>query len=499
MLVATCLAGFTATLDNTVVAVALRDVQRDLGAGVTGLQGIVTAYTVVLAALLLAGGALVDVLGPKRVLLAGLTVFALASAGCASSGSVSMLIAARAVQGLGAALLLPGSLAVLAGAYPAGSERARAVGVWAATSGLALVAGPVAGGLLVAAQGWQAVFWINVPLCAALAGALVWVPATEPTSRRRLDLPGVVLSAVVLGSAAYAVVLAGRSGWTPSVAVCLAVAVVGVCALAVAERRPGALLPMALLRNQMFSGAMMSAFAAALAVFVLLVFLSLFLQLVQERTALSAGLVLLPLPAALVVTAPLGGRWRHGPRVPVVVGLVLAGAGVLVLGRLLQATTSTATLFGLLAVIGAGLGLTTAPAVTAALATAGQDRSGIAAASVNVARELGGVVAVAGLGALAVARLSQQLTVTLTTLGVSQAQQPRLLDALLGARTDEVRALVLQAIGLDRSLQLGSALTAAATSSFVSSTRLVCSGAGLVLVGAAASTWVLFSRGGGDS
>ena len=492
VLVATSLAAFTATLDNTVVAVALRDVQQDLGSGVTGLQGIVTAYTVALAALLLAGGALVDVLGAKKVFLAGLAVFAGASAGCASATTVGQLIGWRVLQGIGAALLLPGGLAVLAAAYPDLVRRRRAIGIWAATGGTALVAGPVAGGFLVASQGWQSVFWVNVPLCVLVAAVVLPTPAVVPPHRRRLDLLGTVLTCAVLGLGTYAVVLGGRHGLSSGVLLCgVGVLVTGV-SLALVERRSGdPLLPDDLLRNKHFVGAASGAFAASLAVFVLLVFVSLFLQLVQDHDAQQAGLVLLPLPAALVVTAAAAGRW-HAVAAPVAVGLLLAGGGLMALGFRLREGTSEDELRLLLAVVGAGVGLTTAPVVTAALASAGQARAGLAAASINVARELGGVVAVAGLGALAVSRLSATLTVTLNKAGVPAAKQPAMLDALLGARTDDVRRQLLHDIGLVRTLKLGSGLSDAATASFIASTRLILQAAGgALLVAALLSAWLL--------
>ena len=489
VLVATSLAAFTATLDNTVVAVALRDLQRDLQAGVTGLQGVVTGYTVALAALLLAGGALVDRVGARTVLLVGLLGFGAASAGCATAGSVGALVGWRAAQGAGAALLLPGSLAVLAGAHPDGPVRRRAVGLWAATGGLALVAGPVVGGVLVASYGWRSVFVVNVPLVLTVAAVVGRTPAMAAHGRR-LDLPAAALSTVALGSSTYAVVLAGRGGLSWRVGVAAVTGLVAAALLAWVERRPDPLLPLALLRDRRFAGASLGAFAASLAVFVLLVFLSLFLQLIQDRGALAAGLTLLPLPAALVVTTPLAGRLRR-TREPVVGGLVLAGSGLLVLGSRLGESTGRVELGLLLAVVGAGVGLTTAPVVAAALSAAGPDRAGLAAASVNVARELGGVVAVAGLGALAVARLSARLAGALRAAGVRAGDRPAVLDALLGARPAEVRRLVVQDLGLGPALRLGTALSDTATASFVASTRLVLDGAGAVLLLAAVGTALL--------
>ena len=482
VLAATSLAAFTATLDNTIVAVALRDLQGDLGAGVVALQGVVTAYTVTLAALLLAAGALVDVVGAKRVLLCGLAVFAAASAGCALARSAEVLVALRAVQGVGASLLLPGGLAVLALGYDDSERRRRALGVWAAAGASALVAGPVVGGVLVQAHGWQSVFWLNVPLCAVVAAVVVSTPAT-PAAGGRLDVPSALLTPLALGALTYAIVLAGRGSRELLVTLALAVAF----AAALLLRRVGApSLPAALMRDRRFTGAWVGALAASLAVFVLMVFVALFLELVQSLGARSAGFVLLPLPLALVVAAPVAGRLRS-TAVPVAVGLVVAGTGLVALGVVLREGTGHLPLEVLLAVVGAGVGLTTAPVVGAAVDAAGPARTGLASATVNAARELGGVVAVAGLGAVAVRRLTARLAEQLSAAGVPAGRRPHLLDLLLQADTAAVRRQLLSDLGVEKTLRLGSALTDTASASFVASTRLVLVLAGVVLLLAAAA------------
>jgi MFS transporter, DHA2 family, methylenomycin A resistance protein len=500
VLAATSLAAFTATLDNTVVAVALRDLQADLGAGVSELQGVVTAYTVALAALLLTGGTLADVAGRRRVFLSGLAVFAAASAACALSTTAGQLVASRAVQGAGAALVLPGGLAVLAGAYPEPGPRARAVGLWAATGAAALVAGPLVGGVLVAASGWPAVFWVNLPLCAAVAAVAVVAPPGPPPSReRRLDLPGQGLAAVGLATGTYAVVLAGRDGPGVPVAVALAVSLVAFAGFAVVERRAAdPVLPLALLRRRTFLGATLGAFAAALAVFVLLVFLALFLQLVQGREALPAALRLLPLTVALVLTAPVAGRLAaaRGPRPPVVAGLLVAAAGLGLTGLRLARDMGDPELVALLGLCGVGIGLTTAPVVTASLDAVARTRSGLAAATVNVARELGGVVAVAGLGAVVVARLGGDLLGRLLALGVPADRADVLVEALLrGAGQREVLTLAEGAVPLDALLLL----RGAAETSYVDSVRLaLLAAAGVLVLAAAACSRALRPAGTAD-
>ena len=487
MLVATSLAAFTATLDNTVVAVALRDLQRDLDAGVAELQGVVTAYTVALAALLLTGGTLADVAGRRRVLVGGLAVFAAASAGCAVSDTSTELIAWRAVQGVGAALVLPGSLAVLSAAYAEPAARARAVGLWAATGATALLAGPLVGGLLVEASGWPAVFWVNVPLCAAVALVAALAPSGPALATgRRLDLPGQVLAAVGLAAATYAVVLAGRDGLRLPVLLAAVVAAAVLVAFVVVERRTSdPVLPLSLLRRPAYTGATLGAFAASLAVFVLLVFLSLFLQLVQSQDALPAALRLLPLTVGLVVVAPLAGRWAaaRGPRGSVVTGLLVAAVGLALVALRLRDDLGDAELAVLLAVCGVGLGLSTAPVVAASLDAVSADRSGLAAATVNVARELGGVVAVAGLGALVVARLGSDLTARLLELGVPPGRAGVLVEALLrGASQTEVVDLAAGEVPFAALL----VLRTAAEESYVVSVRLALVGAAVVLAASAA-------------
>jgi len=486
VLLATSLAGFTATLDNTVVAVAVVDLQRDLQVGVSELQGVVTAYTVALAALLLTGGTLADVAGRRRVFAVGLVVFAAASAACALSTTAGALVAARAVQGAGAALVLPGGLAVLAAAFPEPAERARAVGLWAATGAAALVLGPVVGGLLVARYSWPAVFWVNLPLCALVLLVLLVAPAGErPAGGRRLDLPGQLLVALGLATGTYAVVLAGRDGIGVPVAVAGAVALTALAGFAAVERRSAdPLLPLPLLRDRPFVGALSGAFAASLAVFVLLVFLSLFLQLVQQREPLPTALRLLPLTAGLVLVAPLAGRWAaaRGPRIPAAVGLALSAASLAVLAGLLSPGLGDRSLALVLTVAGIGLGLATAPVVTASLDAVARTRSGLAAASVNVARELGGVVAVAGLGAVVVARLGADLAGRLVAAGVPGARVEDLVDALLrGATPGEV----LELAGGDVPFEALLLLRGSAEASYVASVRLALLGAALVLAAAA--------------
>jgi DHA2 family methylenomycin A resistance protein-like MFS transporter len=486
VLVATCLGSFTATLDNTVVAVALRDIQRDLGAGVSGLQGVVTGYTVALATLLLTGGTLADVAGRRRVFVTGLAVFGGASIACAAAGSVPALVIARVVQGAGAALVIPGGLAVLAEAYPDAGPRTRAIGIWAASGALALAVGPLVGGLLVAAHGWQLVFEINVPLCIVVAMVVLVAPRGDPApAGRRLDLPGQLLVALGLAMTTYAVVLVGRDGYTRDVAVSTVIGLMALAAFVIVERRSAdPLLPRGLLADQTFIGTTTAALAASLAVFVVLVFLSLFLQLVQDLDALPAAFRLLPLTLGLVLIAVPAARLAHrrGPRLPVVTGLLIAAVSMLLLALSLSPEIGAIRLGLLLAAVGVGLGLTGAPVVAASLDAVASQRRGLAAGVVNAAREIGGIIAVGGLGALVVSRLAADLTTRLVALGVTPAKSAVLVDAVL--RGEDQTAVIKRGgptVGLDALLKLRHL----ASLSYVSSTRLAFTTAAAMLLIAA--------------
>jgi predicted MFS family arabinose efflux permease len=284
----------------------------------------------------------------------------------------------------------------------------------------------------------------------------------------------------------YAVVLVGRDGWTRDVLVSAAVGLLALAAFGFVERRsPDPMLPRGLLAERTFVGTTVAALAASLAIFVLLVFLSLFLQLVQELDALAAALRLLPLTVGLVVAAVPAAKLAHrrGPRLPVVTGLLVSAVSVLLLGQALSPDIGGLRLGLLLGAVGVGLGLTGAPVVAASLDAVGSRRRGLAAAVVNAAREVGGIIAVGGLGAVVVSRLAADLTTRLVALGVAPDRSAVLVDAVL--RGEDQTQVVRRAgptVGLDALLQL----RRLASLSYVSSTRLALTGAAGLLVAAAA-------------
>ncbi|MEU5263551.1 MFS transporter [Amycolatopsis sp. NPDC021455] len=394
MLLFTMCAGmFLVQLDVTVVNVALPAIGTDLHAGLAAQQWVVDGYAIVLAALLLTGGALGDVFGHRRVVLAGFTLFGAASAACGLAGSAPWLVAARAGQGLGAALLLPGTLAVITNAYLGHAERARALGIWAGVSALALSAGPVLGGAVVSAAGWRPVFWLNVPvvLAAALATRRL-VPRGERGPGRRVDVAGVATAVPALAAGVYAVI-AG------SVVAGVAAVVVLAAFLAVERRSADPMLPLDVARGTL--GANFVSVAMNFVGIGSILMLTLYLQGVRHASPLTAGLEVLPLFGPLSLLAPVAGRLtgRSGPRPLMVAGLALGALGMLNL-VLLKENSGYADLLPTLLGLGTGMGLLTTAVVTAAVSGIPAARAGVASGVNNTARQAGGALGVAVFGAL---------------------------------------------------------------------------------------------------
>src|SRR3954464_10292746 len=396
ILVVMCAGLFLVQLDVSIVNVALPSIRAELEPSAAGLQWIVDGYAIALASLMLAGGTIGDLHGHRRVVLTGLALFGLASAAAGAAPSTGVLVAARVAQGVGAALLLPGTLAIIAHAFPEARERARAIGVWAAVAGLSLPAGPVLGGLLVAGPGWRWVFLVNLPIVAAaavLTGRLVRESA-DPRGRR-LDVPGIALGTVALAATTFALI--DEAPAAGAVAVLAAIGFVAV------ERRSAApMLPLALFRRRTFTVANGVAGTMNLGSLGCIFLLTLFLQVVQGRAPLEAGLAMVPLFLPVAALAPVSGRLtgRFGARGPMVAGLLVAAAGLALLGTV-QATAPYARLVPAFVLWGAGLGLLTAAVVAAAVGAVEADRAGLASAVNNTARQAGGAIGIAAFGALA--------------------------------------------------------------------------------------------------
>jgi MFS transporter, DHA2 family, methylenomycin A resistance protein len=404
VLVVMCVGYFLVLLDVTIVNVALPTIGSGLGTSVSGLQWVVDGYAIALASLMLAGGTIGDLHGHKRVVLTGLALFGAASLVCGVASTSGVLVAGRVLQGVGAALLLPGTLAVITHAYPERGEQAKAIGLWAAIGSVALPAGPVLGGALVDGVGWRAVFLVNVPfvLVAGVVAARLVRESADPRGRE-LDVGGVVLGAVALAATTFAFIEAGHGGGAAAVVVAAVVAVLALAAFVAVERsRPHPMFPLGLLRRPGFASANAVAGGMNLGTLGLLFVLTLYLQRVQDRSALEAGVALLPLFLPLSLLAPFVGRLtaRVGPRLPMAAGLLTAGAGVALLARIDPGTAYVSLLPALL-LWGVGLALLTPAVVAAAMHAAPEGRAGLASAVNNTARQTGGAIGIAAYGALA--------------------------------------------------------------------------------------------------
>jgi len=399
-----CVGYFLVLLDVTIVNVALPQIGAGLGASVSGLQWVVEGYALALAALLLAGGTIGDLRGHKPIVLTGLIVFGVASAACGLAPSTGVLITARIVQGIGAALLLPGTLAIISRAFPNRGEQARAIGIWAGVGSVALPAGPLLGGLLVQGLGWRWVFFLNVPivLVAGVVAARIVRPEVE-RGTGRLDRAGTLLGALVLATATFAVIQAGHAGLDVPVIVAIVIAVLALVGFLRVERTVAdPMLPLGLFRCPAFSTANGVAGVMNLGTLGLLFLLTLFLQDLQHRSALAAGIAVLPLFLPLAVLAPLAGRVtaRIGPKLPMLAGLLLAAVGVGLLASWTPSTPYLQLLPGMLC-WGIGLGVLTPAVVSAAIAAAPPERSGLASGVNNTARQAGGAIGIAAYGAIA--------------------------------------------------------------------------------------------------
>jgi len=404
VLVVMCVGYFLVLLDVTIVNVALPKIASGLGASVSGLQWVVDGYALALAALMLGGGTFGDLRGHKRILLSGLALFGLASLGCGVAPTTGVLVGFRILQGIGAALMLPGTLAVITHAYPESREQAKAIGVWAAIGSAALPAGPLLGGALTQLVSWRAVFFINVPIVAvAFVGAARVVRESADPQDRRLDAAGILLGGATLAVVTFTFIQAGHAELDAAVVVAIVAAVMLAMAFVTVEHsREQPMLPLGLFRRPVFTTANSVAAAMNLATLGLLFVLTLYLQDILHHSALVAGLALLPLFLPLSVIAPFGGQVtaRFGPKWPMASGLLVAAVGVALLAPL-GAGSSYLALLPALLLWGIGLGVLTPAAVAAAVGAVPGERAGLASAVNNTARQAAGAIGIAAFGALA--------------------------------------------------------------------------------------------------
>ena len=405
---------FVTFLDNTIVAVALTSVQTDLHAGITALQWVVSAYALSFAALMLPFGTLSDHFGRRRMMVLGLVVFTAGSLLGVFSTSSGMLIGARVIMGVGAAASEPGTLSMIRQLYPDRADRAQALGVWSAISGLALAAGPIIGGLLVGVWSWRGVFAFNVAAGVLAIAGVRWVLPEFATSRdRRLDVGGFFWAVAAVTAATFATILGETSGYTRWWVMALYGAAVVSLVLFVRQegRAQEPVLDLRFFRKGPFTAGMIVAFTGFFATFAVFFFIPLFIQLLGTASSYDLVADFAPMAVALIVSSALSGRWiaRSGPRLPMATGGFTAGFGILITNAFIS-PSSGVELFGWsLAIVGAGLGVLMVAATAAVLTTVPAERSGMAASAVNTSRELGAVTGVTVLGAIINGQLTTDL------------------------------------------------------------------------------------------
>lgn len=402
LLLAMSLGFVVVQLDVTVVNVATHTIGDSVGGSISSLQWVVNAYTLAFAAMILTAGALGDRIGSKRVFIAGFALFTLASMGCGLSPTLPLLIAFRALQGIGAAILVPGSLALLNHAYEQPAEKSRAVGIWAAGASMALAMGPIVGGLLIAAWGWRSIFYINVPI-----GALgIWLTArfateTPRSQQQGVDIPGQIMAIVALTLLAASIIRGGEQGWT-STWVLTGFGTFGVAAIlfwVIEKRSQTPMLPLSLFSNRTFSATAAIGFLLNISFYGLLFIISLYFQQVRNYSPLRTGLCFLPMMCAVFSSNILAGGLskKTGHKMLIGVGAAIYLGGCLWLLEIGHATAYIALAFPL-TVIGLGVGLIVPPMTAAMLGSVDKSRSGLASGVLNSMRQTGSVVGVALFG-----------------------------------------------------------------------------------------------------
>ncbi len=430
-----CVVLFLTFLDNTVVSVGLADIQSDLHAGVSSLQWVVNGYALTFASFMLAAGTMGDRLGRKKMMLAGVAVFCAGSIVCALAGNVDWLIAGRVIMGVGAAASEPGTLSIIRHVYPDRETRADALGMWAAVSGLALALGPVIAGVLVGVANWRAIFWFNLAVgLVAFVMALAFVPESSDPTGRRFDVPGAILGAVALACLSFAIIQGEQSGYgDPAIVVLFAAAFVGGVAFVLTEwRSKSPMLDLGYFRKPAFVGSNIVAFVAYFGTFSIFFFTALYLQVVVTASAYQTAVDFLPMAVGLIVASAVTGPWvaRHGARIPMVIGCLLAAGGILATSAVLGPHVGFSTLGWVLPIAGVGFGIALVPVTSAALTVVRPERSGMAASATNTSRELGAVIGVAVLGSLVNAQLTGDLAAKLKAIGIPPSFQSLVLQAV---------------------------------------------------------------------
>ncbi len=470
VLTATILGSSMAFIDGTVVNVALPVLQTDLHATVADVQWVVEAYSLFLAALILVGGALGDALGRKRIYAAGISLFVVASVLCGLAPNVIFLIIARAVQGIGGALLVPGSLAIISASFPQ-EQRGRAIGTWSGFTAITSVVGPVLGGWLVQYASWRWVFFINVPMAAIVLVILFWrVPESrDEADKASLDWLGAILTTLGLGAIVYGLIQAGTSGLgDPLVLGSLAIGIVALIAFLFVEARSSApMLPLSLFRSKTFSGANLLTLLLYAALGGSLFFLPFNLIRVQGYTPTEAGAANIPFILIMFSLSRWSGGLvsRYGAKLPLVVGPLIAACGFALFALPGIGGSYWTTFFPAVVVLGLGMSIAVAPLTTAVMGAVDVQRAGVASGVNNAVSRAAGLLAIAVLGIVIVGAFNSSLDSHLAGLHLASATQQ-----VIDSQRSKLVGIVIPT-GL--STQLHAALERAINESFLTGFRVV--------------------------
>ena len=423
ILVTCCLSLFIVGIDIFAVNVALPSIRTELGASPSQLQWVIDAYTLVIASLLMLGGSLGDRLGRKRVFQTGLLIFGVASVLCSLAPTPEALIAGRMLQAVGGAMLNPVALSIITNVFTDPKERARAIGLWGIAMGVSMALGPVIGGLSVTTIGWEAIFWLNVPVCLlAIVLTARFVPESRADRARRFDPGGQLLIFVFLATLTLALIEGREWGWDSGRTIgCFAISAVALVLLVIWEaRHPEPMIDLRFFRSVPFSGAIASAVIVFGGTAGFLFLNTLYLQQARGMTALEAGLMTLPLAAVSGVAAPMAGRLiaSHGTRLPMTIGgISMAVSGVLLMG--VDNATSLWSLGLIYGVLGIGWGLLNVPITNAAVSGMPRAQAGLASAMTSSGRQVGTALGVAVFGTIAFSRVDGPLGE-----GLAEASRP---------------------------------------------------------------------------
>ena len=427
---------FMIMLDNTVVNVALPSIQRDLHMQLSELEWIVSGYALTFAALMLIGGKLADAYGRRLIFVLGIAIFTLASLACGLASSGDALIGARVAQGVGAAMMNPATLSIIAVTFPP-RQRGTAIGLWAGVSALALALGPLVGGLLTEHAGWNWIFFINIPVgVLAIAASFLFIDESRDETHERLDIPGLLSSGIGLFALTYGLIEANNYGWgSARIVGSFVVAAVALVVFVQLERhRRAPMLDLTLFRNRTYVGANLAMLLVALAMFGVFFFVSLYMQNVLGYSAVQAGAAFLPMTVLIIVIAPLSGRLsdRWGSRWLMAGGMVLLAIQLTYFSQL----PTDATFWRLLPALvigGFGMSMTMTPSSAAAMRAVPVEKAGVGSAALNACRQVGGSTGIALMGAIMASQLATPPTTESFMRGFERALLVAAAIALVGA------------------------------------------------------------------